>query len=380
MLIQRFGKSQVVWCLLWSLSITAGCATTNSRELARQTCVEASPVPRELDKVTLPSYVVEPPDILLIQAVSTLRSPSSLLVPGDRLQVRLKNGLPIDVGVDAVANPLQYDADSRIELAFKVLSGTYRIGSDGLVDFGPSYGKVSVANMTVAAAESAVRQHLEKTVGLRAPELMVSLEDVETPQPVAGEHLVRPDGRVSLGIYGDVYVAGMTLPEVSDAVKQHLEANDIHDPKVAVDVAAYNSKQYYVITDGGGFGEAVARLPYTGNETVLDAISQIQGIPEVSSKKIWIARPAPAGSGSAQILEVAWEDIAALGQTATNFQILPGDRIYIQADHMVTLDHFIAKVVAPIERVAGVTLLGFGVVRGSHNFKSRANSNASGGF
>ena len=152
-------------------------------------------MPRELDKATLPAYVVEPPDILLIQTVSTLRNPSSQLVPGDRLLVYLKNGLPIDVGVDASANKLQFDAESQIEVGFKVLSGTYRIGSNGLLDFGPSYGKVAVANLTVAEAEAAIRQHLEKKVGLRDPELMVSLEDVETPQPVAGEHLVRRESQ-----------------------------------------------------------------------------------------------------------------------------------------------------------------------------------------
>lgn len=322
-------------------------------------------VPRELDKATLPVYVVEPPDVLLIQTVTTLRSPSSKLVSGDRLRVQLKNGLPIDVGVDAADNQLQFDAESQIELAFKVLSGIYRVGTDGFVDFGPSYGKVAVENLTIEEAEAAIHKHLENKVGLRSPELLVTLEDAEMPQPVAGDHLVRPDGRVSLGIYGDVYVAGMSLPDVSNAVKEHLKIAGIHDPKVAVDVTAYNSKIYYVITDGGGFGEAVTRLPFTGNETVLDAISQIQGLPDVSSKRIWIARPSPAGSGKAQILEVAWEDIAALGQTETNFQVMPGDRIYVQADKLIALDNHIEKLLAPFERIFGVSLLGFNVVRNS---------------
>src|SRR5262249_33101479 len=61
--------------------------------------------------------------------------------------------------------------------------------------------------------------------------------------------------------------------------------------ELTLDVAAYNSKYYYVITDGAGYGEQVIRFPYTGNETVLDAVSQIQGLPAVSSKKrVWVAR------------------------------------------------------------------------------------------
>ncbi|MDB5342788.1 MAG: polysaccharide export protein [Schlesneria sp.] len=370
-------RSSLLWQFLCCISVVSGCATSHSN---RMLDMSGAAVPRELDKITLPAYVVEPPDILLISTVSTLRSQESLLISGDRLRIHLKNGLPIDVGVDPTANQLQYDAESQIEVGFKVVSGTYRIGTDGKIDLGPAYGKIPVSNMTVSAAEAVIRKHLVDNVGLKSPELQVSLEDTESPQPVSGEHLVRPDGRVSLGIYGELFVAGMTLPEAGAAVKQHLESNGIHDPKVSVDVAAYNSKLYYVITDGGGYGESVTRLPYTGNETVLDAIAQIQGLPEVSSKRIWIARPAPAGSCSAQILEVAWEDIAALGQTDTNFQILPGDRVYIQADKLVAFDNYIEKIVAPFERIFGVSLLGFQVLRNSKGVYPIRSGGGGGGF
>jgi len=277
--------------------------------------------------------------------------------------------LPIDVGVDAETNPLQFNAELQIELGFKLLSGSYLVGADGTVDLGPAYGKVLVANLTTQQAAAAVREHLEQKIGLRAPELLVTLDDVETPQPIAGEHLVRPDGRISLGIYGEVFVAGMTLPEVKLAVEEHLK-EFIQDPQVAVDVLAYNSKMFYIIVDGGGFGEQVIRLPYTGNETVLDAIAQIQGLSEVSSKRIWIARPAPSGIGVSQILEVAWEDITALGQTATNYQVLPGDRIYIQADQWISADNLVAKIVSPFERILGFTLLGVGTVQRIHFFNA----------
>ena len=80
--------------------------------------------------------------------------------------------------------------------------------------------------------------------------------------------------------------------------------------QVAVDVLAYNSKVYFVIFDGGGFGQQVFRLPATGNETVLDAVSLVQGLAPISSKRrIWLARPAPANSGCSQILPVDWNAI-----------------------------------------------------------------------
>ena len=57
--------------------------------------------------------------------------------------------------------------------------------------------------------------------------------------------------------------AGSTLEEVRDAVaaQLHVSVNKVSvediKKRVVVDVLAYNSKVYYVITDGGGYGEQV---------------------------------------------------------------------------------------------------------------------------
>lgn len=361
MTFSHFKQTRIVGLMLLYSVMAAGCISLSNHQKCMQ--IQDTSVPRELNKVNLPDYIVEPPDILIIESAHTLRTPESRLIPGDRLLVKLKNGLPIDVETDATTNPSQFDAELQIELGFKVLAGTFRIESNGNLDFGPSYGEVPVAGLTLAQAEKAIKKHLEQTVHIKSPELSVDLEDLEAPQSVGGEHLVRPDGRVSLGVYGEVYVAGMSLAEVREMVTRHLADNGIQDPKVAVDVGTYNSKTYYIISDGGGFGEQVARLPYTGNETVLDAISQINGLAEVSSKRIWIARPAPPGGTEPQLLPVEWEDITALGQTATNYQLLPGDRIYIQADKMVAFNNAIEKIVAPFERVMGASILGFNFLR-----------------
>ena len=74
-----------------------------------------------------------------------------------------------------------------------------------------------------------------------------------------------------------------------------------------MDVPAYNSKVYYVILDGGGAGQQVVRLPVTGNETVLDAIGQVNGLRPVSEPAPDLGRPARSGRGARQILPVDWE-------------------------------------------------------------------------
>jgi polysaccharide biosynthesis/export protein len=198
-------------------------------------------------------------------------------------------------------------------------------------------------------------------------------------QPIRGQHLVRPDGTIGMGIYGSVYVAGMTLEQAQAAIVaqvstrvQRLDARDLY-----VDVLAYNSKVYYVITDGGGYGEQVLRFPITGNETVLDAISQIAGLPAVASKKqIWLARPVPGNCHQHQILPVNWLAITQGAVTATNYQVLPGDRVYVMADRWITFDSRVAKVLSPFTRMFGFTLLGAETVQ---TIRSR-NGGGNGGF
>jgi polysaccharide export outer membrane protein len=131
---------------------------------------------------------------------------------------------------------------------------------------------------------------------------------------------------------------------------------------VIVDVVAYNSKRYYVIFDGGGYGETVYPFPITGSETVLDALSNVYGLNDVASKRnIWVARRTPHPGQPWQILPVDWIGITQHGITLTNYQILPGDRIYVKAQRLVLIDRTLARVIAPIERVFGITLLGTNV-------------------
>ena len=81
---------------------------------------------------------------------------------------------------------------------------------------------------------------------------------------------------------------------------------------------------------------------------MLDAISQINGLQRVASKKIWVARPTDR-TGATQRLEVSWEDITANANACSNYQVLPGDRIFIAEDQLVATDTALGKLFAPME-------------------------------
>jgi protein involved in polysaccharide export with SLBB domain len=145
---------------------------------------------------------------------------------------------------------------------------------------------------------------------------------------LAGQHRVGPDGNVNLGSIGSVYVAGLTLRQAQTSIEKAL-APHVRSPQVSVDVYAYNSKTYYIITKGGGNGDNVAEFPITGSETVLDAIANLGGVARSKPARIFIARPAPNGVGGEQILSVDWNKISLGDSTSTNYQLLPRDRLFI---------------------------------------------------
>lgn len=330
---------------LAALAGAAGCGTAHNLKNERYCCkppdfncctIPDTPVPKELNKVSLPPYIVETPDILQIDALRVIPLPPYRLEPLDVLYVSAEN-----------------DFEQRR------LAGLYPIDPDGTVNLGPTYGgAIRVTDLTTEEAQkiiqAKVRQFAPKAV------VTVSLAQSRGVQQISGQHIVRPDGTVGLGAYGSVYVAGLSLAQVKQAIEAHL-SKYLYRPEVAVDVYSYNSKFYYVITDFAGAGEQVARLPHTGNETVLDAVSLVGGLSAVSSKHIWVARPAPTECGNDQILPVDWCGITRKGQVKTNYQILPGDRVYILSQPLTKFDTYLARVLAPVNRVMGSVLLGASV-------------------
>jgi polysaccharide biosynthesis/export protein len=202
----------------------------------------------------------------------------------------------------------------------------------------------------------------------------VQLARTAGTQPVTGQYLVAPDGAINLREYGVVYVAGKTVVEIrQDVIKQLSRYFDA--PDVSIDVLAYNSKSYYVITEGAGLGDNVRRIPITGKETVLDALSAINGISQVSSVQVWVARPAPSGFGCEQILPIDYKAIVRGGSSATNYQIMPGDRIFIAEDNVVAFNNFLAKLTAPIERLLGTASLGASAAQTTQTLGRKYNAN-----
>jgi len=333
---KNFGRRWSMGVLL--LLALAGCRSLDFYDPSAEVPIPEPLIPpREKNMVSLPAYRVEPPDLLQIQVLKLVPKPPYRAETYDVLQIQVIGTL-LDQPID----------------------GFFMVEAEGVVNLGAAYGKVRVAGMTIEQITQRVTEHLSQI--LRNPEVSVQLSRATGMQPIEGVYLVAPDGTVNLRQYGVVHVAGRTVTEIQELLTRHL-SQFLDAPDVAVDVSAYNSKVYYVVTQGAGMGDNIVRLPITGNDTVLDAVSQVGGLSQVSSKKIWIARPAPGNVGCEQILPVEWDAVVQGGATATNYQIMPGDRLFVAENGVIALTNWLGNITGPLQRLAGVASLTTSSVR-----------------
>ncbi len=157
--------------------------------------------------------------------------------------------------------------------------------------------------------------------------LLVQPADLDAPVRLPGDQPVLPDGTINLGKYGIVQVMGKTIPEIEALVRAQVEAQVKDAGFINVRLAARQSKVYYVI------GEVISpgAFQLQGRETVLDGILQAGGLTANASRdNIILSRPTRPDCPRI-VLPVCWRNIVQHGDTATNYQVAAGDRIFVPA-------------------------------------------------
>ncbi len=146
-----------------------------------------------------------------------------------------------------------------------------------------------------------------------------------------GTVTVQQDGYIDLGFLGDVYVVGSTLEEIEWKIAAGLrmaaaqQNQKLDQPcRVSVRLASVQSKHYYVM----GAVAHEGPVPIKGNETVLDAILQAGLKSNSLPEKAYLVRPHPPGQCD-QVLRIDWCGIRERGDTLTNYQLFPGDRVIV---------------------------------------------------
>ena len=75
--------------------------------------------------------------------------------------------------------------------------------------------------------------------------------------------------------------------------------------------------------------EVATRYHATGSECVLDALESLAKPADFATVDVWVARP--VAGGEPEVLRVDWAGITRRGRTSTNYQLLAGDRLFVQS-------------------------------------------------
>lgn len=147
--------------------------------------------------------------------------------------------------------------------------------------------------------------------------------DVWKEKEISREIPVRPDGKISLPLIGEIQAAGLTPLQLQDNITQDLKAY-IDNPEVTVIVDDPRSHQFNIV------GQVARPGTYQLSEsmTVLDAIADAGGFKDFAKQtKIYVLRPSPGGVRVR--IPFNYKKVIRGADLQENVPLKPGDTIVV---------------------------------------------------
>ena len=132
-------------------------------------------------------------------------------------------------------------------------------------------------------------------------------------------YAVRPDGKISMPLVGEIEAAGMTPKQLESKVVEALQTV-MNRPQVAVSVQDVRSKKYYV----QGQVNRAGAFPLVSKLTILEALGLAGGLQEFANDKdIRIIR-------KGQVIKFNYRDVTKGKKMEQNIDLAPGDQIIVR--------------------------------------------------
>ena len=191
------------------------------------------------------------------------------------------------------------------------------------------------ASRTGQGVASQGSEKMEKALLIVTPEYFIGPEDVLNITvwrnvDLSREVTVRPDGRISLPLIGDITAVGRTPAQLSEDISSKLKEYK-ENPQVSIVVKEVNSYAIYVL------GEVVkpGKYPLRSKTTLLQAITIASGFTATAARnKIVVFRFAKDGAGQIK-MKASYDDIVLRDGSNQNFEMKPGDQIVVPSETMV---------------------------------------------
>ena len=145
----------------------------------------------------------------------------------------------------------------------------------------------------------------------------------DTPDTDLTIEVVRPDGKITLQLLGEIQAAGLTPEALSQQIFEGLSKlkKSIDKSEVTVTVNAVNSRKYHIQGEVYKAGQFPLLVP----TTVLEALGNAGGFKEFANpKKIVIIR-----KGGARF-NFNYKEVIAGKKLEQNIQLQPGDQIIVR--------------------------------------------------
>lgn len=137
---------------------------------------------------------------------------------------------------------------------------------------------------------------------------------------------VRPDGKISVPLIGDVLAGGSTPEQVAALIKQKLTAF-IREPNVAVLVVELRSHEFISRVRVTGAVRTPRSMPYRQGMTVLDAVLEAGGPNEFAAPNR--AKLYRKEKDKTDVIDIELGDILNKGKLKTNIILRPGDVVTV---------------------------------------------------
>jgi polysaccharide biosynthesis/export protein len=147
--------------------------------------------------------------------------------------------------------------------------------------------------------------------------------DVWKEKEISRQIPVRPDGKISLPLIGEIQAAGLTPLQLQDDITKDLKSY-IDNPEVTVIVDSPVSHQFNIV----GQVARPGTYPLTESMTVLDAIAEAGGFRDFAKKsKIYVLRPVQGGIRVR--IPFDYKKVIRGSNLQENVPLKPGDTIVV---------------------------------------------------
>ncbi len=195
----------------------------------------------------------------------------------------------------------------------------------------------AVPSATTTPAHVTQQQTGEKSSLIVTKEYIIGPEDVLEitvwrNQDLSKVVAVRPDGRISMPLIGDVTAVGRTPSQLTEEITSRLKEFK-ENPSIAIVVKEVNSYAVFIL----GEVQKPGKYPLKSKTTLLQGITMAGGFTQTAARnKMVVFRFVDNGPGDER-MKASYDDIVLRDGSRQNVELKPGDTVVVPAETMVLM-------------------------------------------